>query len=189
MSSGCPEDLWAWKHQAHMLGMMCAWSTSSPFLSPVGTVSVYGWDDQIQEPSHFFLALAGAYCSLTQPLLTNAQHPRPCSSVWGHSITAQDTGDALHATPTSWAFPPGVGRQASKINIKCSWMQDTASLPAWAVIHVSVSSTGSLNTYYVPSTMLNTGIWNWITSGSPGIISPEKEVSEEHRLLSCVFPS
>ena len=151
-------------------------------------MSVYGWNDQIQEPSRFFLALAGAYCSFTQPLLTNAQHPRPSSSVWD-TASLRRTRDALHPTPTSWAFLHGAGRQASKTNIKCSWMQDIASPPARAVIHVSASSTGGLNTYYVPSTTLNTGVWNWITLGSPGLLSPEKEVSEEHRLPSCVFPS
>lgn len=131
------------------------------------------------------------------PVVHSLNHCSQMHSIPGPVIASGDTvplcrtGGMLYSPPPRHGPFPGLraDKHANKINTKCSWLEDTATLPAQAVLHSPVFSVSILSTSYVPSTMLNMDMWNWIMSGSPGIISPEKEVSEEYRSLSCVLPS
>lgn len=107
------------------------------------------------------------------------------ATVWTHSTSGPSSSgtqhhcvghrDALYPCPCGLLH--GVGRQASKINITCSWMQDIASLPAHEQpfrLNYFVQTLVWILLCFWRHLLLKMGMWNWITFRA-GLIFIRKE--------------
>lgn len=152
------------------------WGSPHLWFPSVGAACIHWRDHWVQAHLHF--SGSCACLSLTQPL-------------WqGHTIQALSQEGWLapypHPMPqsflTSWT-----DKRTNTIDTinKCSQMQIPAHLFTHSFLHPFFEEAFWTRILF-PALCWARGVWNWITSASPGIISPEKQCLRNTD-QSCVF--